>query len=87
MLPEIIVSALALAVIAGTLFELRQRRQAKRSGKTSRRRVGGSSAVFGVMNEVFHPAASQANIIVEEQREARAPLPSPEDKNLPGSEK
>jgi ABC-type phosphate transport system substrate-binding protein len=87
LLPEIIVGALALAVIAGTVLELRQRRQAKRSGNTSRRRAGGSSAVFGVMNEVFHPAASQANIIVEEQREARAPLPSPEDKNLPGAEK
>ena len=85
MMPELIVAAVVAAVVLGLALEFRARRAAKKTG-SHRRNVGGS-AVFGVMNEVFHPAASQANIIVEEQREARAPLPSPEDKHRPDQEK
>lgn len=86
MIPELIVAALVAAIVLGLALEFRARMTAKKTGSRRRKPTGGS-AVFGVMNEVFHPSASQASIIVEEQREARAPLPSPEDKQRPGQEK
>lgn len=86
MIPELIVAALVAAILVGLALEVRSRKKAKKTGSRRRKSAGGS-AVFGVMNEVFHPSASQASIIVEEQREARAPLPSPEDKQRPGQEK
>ena len=35
----------------------------------------GGSGVFGVLEEVFHPAAHRAQLVQEEQREQRAPVP------------
>lgn len=42
------------------------------------------SGALGVVNELFAPSAHNAAIIVEEQREAIKPMPSPEDKKKPG---
>ena len=35
---------------------------------------------LAAMNELFHPAANETSIVVEERKEAIAPKPSPEDK-------
>jgi type II secretory pathway component PulJ len=52
-----------------------------RRQKTQKQRRGGSlgSAMFA-MNEIFHPAAHSSIQIVDEQKEARKAMPSPEDK-------
>ena len=52
----------------------------KRTGK----RYGGNpaAAMMGAVNEVFHPNAHNAQIVLEEKREARIAMPSPEDKPL-----
>jgi type II secretory pathway pseudopilin PulG len=76
-LPELILIAVVAALALGVVIEIAHRREARKTGKRHRTAL---SAGIGVMNEVFHPAASQAQIQIEEQHEARAPLPSPEDK-------
>ncbi|MEY4349527.1 MAG: hypothetical protein RL719_824 [Actinomycetota bacterium] len=38
------------------------------------------TGALGVLNELYAPSAKNASIIVEEQREAVKPKPSPEDK-------
>ena len=55
---------------------------AKKTGK--KRTSGAMSGALGVVNELFAPIAHNAAIIVEEQREAIKPMPSPEDKKKPG---
>lgn len=52
-------------------------RRNKKLGKKARFALG---AGLGVMNEIFHPAANETSIVVEERKEAFAPKPSPEDK-------
>jgi hypothetical protein len=44
------------------------------------KRSGGVGGALGVFNELFQPNAHTAQIILEEQREAIKPKPSPEDK-------
>lgn len=46
--------------------------------------VGGMSGALGVMDEIFHPTAHEASIIMEAQNEAGSPNPSPEDKPFDG---
>ena len=46
-----------------------------------------SGAMLGGINEVFQPSAANASVFVEEQRESRKALPSPEDKTVPGNKK
>jgi hypothetical protein len=46
-------------------------------------KVGGALSVF---NELYQPHAHSAQIIVEEQKQAVKPKPSPEDKKKPGSQ-
>lgn len=55
-------------------------RHKKKTGK----KLGRSTAAggLGAFDEIFHPAAANAAVIIEEQREARTALPSPEDKDL-----
>ncbi|HEX4057489.1 MAG TPA: hypothetical protein VHX87_04120 [Galbitalea sp.] len=56
--------------------------------KPKKRRSGGVTAgiggAFGAIDEVFHPSAYEAQLIREEQAEASAPMPSPEDTPFPG---
>jgi hypothetical protein len=52
-------------------------RRFKKSGK---RPSGGAAGAFAVLDEVFHPSSREHRIAMEEQAEARAPMPSPEDK-------
>ena len=48
--------------------------------KKPRVRSGALTGALGVLNELYAPSAKNASIIVEEQREAVKPKPSPEDK-------
>ena len=52
-------------------------RRNKKLGKKTRSALG---AGLSAMNEVFHPAAKEHSIVVEQREEAMAPKPSPEDK-------
>ena len=40
------------------------------------------AGALGIVNELFAPSAANAAHILEEQAEARKPLPSPEDKDF-----
>ena len=73
--------ALAIVLIAIVIVPLAvgipvQRRN-KKLGKKTRAALG---AGLSAMNEVFHPAAKEHSIVVEQREEAMAPKPSPEDK-------
>jgi hypothetical protein len=46
-----------------------------------------SGAMLSGVTEVFQPSAANASAVVEEQREARKALPSPEDKDFPEEKK
>ncbi len=48
--------------------------------KSMRKRPSGAGGALGVFNELYNPSAHSAQIIIEEQREAIKPKPSPEDK-------
>lgn len=71
---------LVFAIIAS----IPARMHAKKTGK--KRPSGAMSGSLGVVNELFAPSAQNAAIIVEEQREAIKPMPSPEDKKKPGKD-
>jgi hypothetical protein len=51
------------------------------------KRPGGMGGALGVFNELYQPHAHSTQIVVEEQKQAIKPKPSPEDKEKPGSEK
>ena len=53
-----------------------QRRYKKNGTKPS----GGAVGAFAVMDEIFHPSSREHRIVMEEQAEARAPMPSADDK-------
>lgn len=38
-----------------------------------------SASGFGAFDEVFHPAAHQATVVIEEQEESAPPVPAPDD--------
>ena len=44
------------------------------------KRSGGVGGALGVFNELYNPSAHASQIVMEEQREAIKPKPSPEDK-------
>lgn len=48
----------------------------RRYKKTGKRPSGGAAGAFAVMDELFHPSARETRIVMEEQAEARAPMPS-----------
>lgn len=51
------------------------------------KRPSGAAGMLGVFNELYNPSAHSAQIVVEEQKEAIKPNPSPMDKNKPGLKK
>jgi hypothetical protein len=55
--------------------------------KSMRKRPGGAGGALGIFNELYNPSAHSAQIIVEEQRRAVVPKPSPADKDLDGIKK
>jgi hypothetical protein len=55
------------------------KKKKRRSGSVTSGLAGG----FGAIDEVFHPSAYEAHLLREEQSEASAPMPSPEDSPFP----
>jgi hypothetical protein len=78
---ELLITLTAIVVFA-FIASIPARMHAKKTGK--KRTSGAMSGALGVVNELFAPSAHNAAIIVEEQREAIKPMPSPEDKKKPG---
>jgi hypothetical protein len=68
------VGVIALVIVA---VSYPAQRRYKKSGK---RPSGGAAGAFAVMDEIFHPSARETRIVMEEQAEARAPMPSADDK-------
>lgn len=68
------VGVIALVILA---VSYPAQRRYKKSGK---RPSGGAAGAFAVMDEIFHPSARETRIVMEEQAEARAPMPSADDK-------
>lgn len=62
-----------------TFVEMSSRKRRKRKGK-GRKAMG--AALFAI-DEVFHPSAHESAIIMEDKREERKAIPSPEDKENP----
>lgn len=52
----------------------------RRYKKLGKKPSGGAAGAFAVMDELFHPSARESRIVAEEQAEARAPMPSADDK-------
>ena len=44
---------------------------------------GTAAGMFASMDEIFHPNAHEAHIVIEEKKNEVTPKPSPEDKNFP----
>ena len=77
LLPFLLV-AVVCALICWGLVRMRKRLQ--------RRRVGSSalSASMTVIDEIWHPAAVDPQIEIQQSYERRAPAPAPEDGEEPG---
>jgi hypothetical protein len=75
-LPLVIVAASFGAIVGGLAWL---------GSRARRRRVGGS--VLGAVDEIFHPAAYQPRIEIQQQAERRTPAPSPGDLPWPGEPK
>jgi hypothetical protein len=77
---DVLLPFLLVATVCGLvgwgLVRLRKRVQ--------RRRVGSAamSAAMGVFDEIWHPAAYDPQIEIQQSYEREAPAPSPEDKEL-----
>lgn len=76
---ELIYVVVAITAIAW-LLSIPARRYEKRTGKKLGR--SGAAGMMNVLNELYLPSAANAAIIVEEQRERRVAIPSPEDKDF-----
>ena len=72
LLPFLLVAGVC-ALLGWGMVRLRKRIQ--------RRRVGSSamSAAMGVFDEIWHPAAYDPQIEIQQSYERRAPAPSPDD--------
>jgi hypothetical protein len=75
---EIIFGIALMLVATLTYIELSTRKN--RKGGKGRKAM--SAGLFAI-NEVFHPSAHESSIVLEEKREERRALPSPEDKENP----
>lgn len=62
-----------------TFVEMSSRKRRKTKGK-GHKAMG--AALFAI-DEVFHPSAHESAIIMEDKREERKAIPSPEDKENP----
>jgi hypothetical protein len=75
---EVVLGIVAMLVVTLTFIELSTRKNRKH-GK-GRKAMG--AGLFAI-DEIFHPSAHESSIILEEKREERKALPSPEDKENP----
>ena len=75
-LSELLIWVGAIVLVVFVVSYPAQRRYKKSGKKPS----GGAAGAFAVMDELFHPSARESRIVAEEQAEARAPMPSADDK-------
>jgi hypothetical protein len=75
-LSELLIWVGVIALVIVAVSYPAQRRYKKNGKKPS----GGAAGAFAVMDEIFHPSARETRIVMEEQAEARAPMPSADDK-------
>lgn len=75
-LSELLIWVGFIALVIFVISYPAQRRYKKLGKKPS----GGAAGAFAVMDELFHPSARESRIVAEEQAEARAPMPSADDK-------
>ena len=68
-----------VGVIALMIFVISYPAQ-RRNKKLGKKPSGGAAGASAVMDELFHPSARESRIVAEEQAEARAPMPSADDK-------
>lgn len=68
-----------VGIIALVIFVISYPAQ-RRYKKLGKKPSGGAAGAFAVMDELFHPSARESRIVAEEQAEARAPMPSADDK-------
>jgi hypothetical protein len=71
-----------IGVFAVSLFFIARLSKDQRKAEGAKARKAMGAGLFAI-NEIFHPAAHESSIVLEVQREERAPLPSPEDKPNP----
>lgn len=69
-------SSLVVIVVLGIIS------MTKDSGKHKKPK-GLASGMFASMDEIFHPNAHEAHIVIEEKEREITPKPAPEDKNFP----
>ena len=74
---EIVLGMVAMLIITLIAIDIST---SKRRGSKSRKAMG--AALFAI-DEVFHPSAHESKIVMEDKREERKALPSPEDKENP----
>ena len=70
-----------VGVVALMIFVISYPAQ-RRYKKLGKKPSGGAAGAFAVMDELFHPSARESRIVAEEQAEARAPMPSADDKTF-----
>lgn len=68
------------AILLATLIFIEVSTRKNRKGGKGRKAMG--AGLFAI-NEIFHPSAHESSIVLEEKREERKALPSPEDKENP----
>jgi hypothetical protein len=72
LLPFLLV-AIVCTTVGWGLLRLRKRVQRRRIGSAA------MSATMGVFDEIWHPAAHDPQIEIQQSYERQAPTPSPED--------
>lgn len=75
-----LVAILGAILALSILLSIPARRFEKRTGKKLGRHA--ASGMLSVVNELFSPSAANAAVVVEEQKERRVAVPSPEDKDF-----
>lgn len=76
-LPFVLV-AVVCGLVGWGLVRLRKRVQRRRAGSAA------MSATMGVFDEIWHPAAYDPQIEIQQSYERRAPSPADEDNDDPG---
>jgi uncharacterized membrane protein len=76
-----VVLGITAMFVATLIFISWQNRKSNKSNKSKAKKAMGAG-LFAI-DEVFHPSAHESSIILEEKREERKALPSPEDKENP----
>jgi hypothetical protein len=74
---EIVLGIVLMLIVTLTFVELSTRKRRKGKG---RKAMG--AALFAI-DEIFHPSAHESAIVMEDKREERKAIPSPEDKENP----